>query len=41
MQTVSLGKTGIQLSAIVMAELDRIGRTVTDHLDDNPMLWDF
>ena len=24
-----------------MAELDRIGRTVTDGLDPNPMLWDF
>ena len=29
------------LDEAVMAELDRIGRTVTDHLDDNPMLWDF
>ncbi|CAM2069439.1 Aldo/keto reductase [Sulfidibacter corallicola] len=23
------------------AEVDRIGRTVTDHLDDNPLLWNF
>lgn len=24
-----------------LAEIDNIGRTVTDHLDDNPILWDF
>jgi len=28
------------LDEVVLAELDRLGRTVTDHLDDNPMLWD-
>jgi myo-inositol catabolism protein IolS len=31
----------LALDAVVMAELDRIGRKVTDHLDDNPVLWDF
>ena len=24
-----------------LAEMDTIGRTVTDHLDDNPILWSF
>ena len=28
-----------QLSADELDELDRIGRTVTDHLDDDPVLW--
>jgi aryl-alcohol dehydrogenase-like predicted oxidoreductase len=31
----------IQLSAEELSELDAIGRTVTDHLDDNPVMWDF
>jgi aryl-alcohol dehydrogenase-like predicted oxidoreductase len=31
----------LALDAAVMAELDHIGRTVTDHLDENPMLWNF
>jgi aryl-alcohol dehydrogenase-like predicted oxidoreductase len=31
----------IQLSADELSELDAIGRTVTDHLDDNPVMWDF
>jgi aryl-alcohol dehydrogenase-like predicted oxidoreductase len=31
----------IQLSAEELSELDTIGRTVTDHLDDNPVMWDF
>jgi myo-inositol catabolism protein IolS len=31
----------IQLSAADLAEIDAIGRTVTDRIDDNPMLWDF
>lgn len=31
----------LALDAPTLAELDRIGRTVTDHLDDNPMLWEF
>lgn len=31
----------IQLSAADLAEMDTIGRIVTDHLDDNPILWDF
>jgi aryl-alcohol dehydrogenase-like predicted oxidoreductase len=24
-----------------LEEIDRIGRTVTDHLDDNPVMWEF
>jgi aryl-alcohol dehydrogenase-like predicted oxidoreductase len=31
----------LQLSEDELAELDAIGRTVTDHLDDNPVMWDF
>ena len=31
----------IQLSASDLEEMDRIGRTVTDRLDDNPVQWDF
>jgi aryl-alcohol dehydrogenase-like predicted oxidoreductase len=31
----------IQLSADELSEMDTIGRTVTDHLDDNPVMWDF
>jgi myo-inositol catabolism protein IolS len=31
----------IQLSAADLAEIDAIGRTVTDRIDDNPLLWDF
>jgi aryl-alcohol dehydrogenase-like predicted oxidoreductase len=31
----------ISLTADEMAEMDAIGRTVTDHLDDNPVLWNF
>ncbi len=27
------------LSSEELAEIDRIGRTVTDHLDDNPIMW--
>ncbi|MDA8141304.1 MAG: aldo/keto reductase [Desulfobacteraceae bacterium] len=30
----------IKLSADDVAAMDRIGRKVTDHLDDNPVLWD-
>jgi myo-inositol catabolism protein IolS len=29
----------ILLSSEELAEIDRIGRTVTDHLDDNPIMW--
>jgi len=32
---------GIQLSADELSELDAIGRAVTDHLDDNPVMWNF
>ncbi|MEE4358447.1 MAG: aldo/keto reductase [Desulfococcaceae bacterium] len=32
---------GSTLSAEDMEEMDSIGRSVTDHLDDNPVLWDF
>ncbi len=31
----------IQLSADDLQEIDAIGRTVTDHLDDNPVMWNF
>ncbi len=33
--------TNIQLSAEDLQEIDAIGRTVTDHLDDNPVMWNF
>jgi aryl-alcohol dehydrogenase-like predicted oxidoreductase len=31
----------VRLSSEELAEMDSIGRTVTDHLDDNPVLWEF
>ena len=31
----------LRLTPSELAELDRIGRRVTDHLGDNPLLWDF
>ncbi|HLO47200.1 MAG TPA: aldo/keto reductase [Kamptonema sp.] len=31
----------IKLSADELKEIDAIGRTVTDHLDKNPVMWDF
>jgi len=31
----------IQLSESDLTEIDAIGRTVTDHLDDNPVMWTF
>jgi aryl-alcohol dehydrogenase-like predicted oxidoreductase len=31
----------IQLLVEDLEEIDRIGRTVTDHLDDNPVMWEF
>lgn len=31
----------IQLSATDLAEIEAIGRTVTDRLDDNPVMWNF
>lgn len=31
----------IRLSAEDLAEMDAIGRTVTHHLDDNPIMWEF
>ncbi|UCH23835.1 MAG: aldo/keto reductase [Deltaproteobacteria bacterium] len=31
----------IKLSKDELAEMDAIGRGVTDHLDDNPVMWDF
>ena len=30
---------GVVFSAAELAEIDRIGRTVTDHLDEDPVLW--
>jgi myo-inositol catabolism protein IolS len=32
---------GIQLSASDLAEMDEIGRTVTDRLEDSPLMWNF
>jgi aryl-alcohol dehydrogenase-like predicted oxidoreductase len=31
----------VQLSPEDLVEIDTIGRTVTDHLDDNPVMWEF
>ena len=31
----------VRLSATDLAQIDAIGRTVTDELDDNPVMWDF
>lgn len=31
----------IQLSSDEIAEIDSIGRTVTDHLDENPVMWNW
>jgi aryl-alcohol dehydrogenase-like predicted oxidoreductase len=31
----------ISLTATELSRMDDIGRTVTDHLDDNPIMWDF
>jgi len=31
----------IEVSSADLEEIDRIGRTVTDHLDDNPVMWEF
>jgi myo-inositol catabolism protein IolS len=31
----------LQLSESDLAEIDQIGRSVTDHLDDNPVMWNF
>jgi len=31
----------INLSPEDLAKIDKIGRTVTDHLDDSPVMWDF
>lgn len=33
--------TNIILASDVLDTIDSIGRTVTDHLDDNPMMWTF
>ncbi len=33
--------SAIELSKEDMAEIDAIGRTVSDHLDDNPVLWEW
>lgn len=35
------GAADITLSPEVLAEMDRIGRTVTDRLDANPVMWKF
>lgn len=31
----------VQLSQAELAEIDAIGRTVTDHFDDNPLMWEW
>lgn len=31
----------VELSPTDLEEIDRVGRTVTDHLDDNPVMWKF
>ncbi|MGL4881483.1 MAG: aldo/keto reductase, partial [Waterburya sp.] len=31
----------LKLSVDELQEIDRIGRQVTDHLDDNPVMWDW
>ncbi len=31
----------VKLSEADLKEIDAIGRTVTDHLDDNPVMWNF
>jgi myo-inositol catabolism protein IolS len=31
----------VKLSAAELAEIDAIGRIVTDHLDDNPVMWEW
>ena len=31
----------VQLSPDELKEIDAIGRIVTDHLDDNPVMWNF
>lgn len=32
---------GVRLDAADLAEIDAIGRTVTDRLEDNPVMWEF
>lgn len=31
----------VELSSEALAQIDRIGRTVTDRLDENPVMWEF
>jgi myo-inositol catabolism protein IolS len=41
-QAISNAEAGnVNLSAEDLAEIDSIGRTVTDHLDDEPVMWNF
>ncbi|NEO32478.1 MAG: aldo/keto reductase [Symploca sp. SIO3C6] len=41
-QAIDNAKAGeVKLSAEELQEIDMIGRIVTDHLDDNPVMWDF
>ncbi len=39
--TANAAAAEIRLSEEDLAEMDRIGRTVTDRLDDNPVMWQF
>jgi myo-inositol catabolism protein IolS len=41
-QSVENAKAGdVKLSPEELAEIDAIGRTVTDHLDDSPLMWNW
>lgn len=41
-QAIANAEAGnIKISTEDLAEIDTIGRTVTDNLDDNPVMWDF
>jgi aryl-alcohol dehydrogenase-like predicted oxidoreductase len=39
--TQNAAAASVQLSPEELAEIDAIGRTVTDHLDDSPILWNW
>ena len=38
-QATANAKAAVQLSPEDLQEIDTIGRIVTDHLDDNPVMW--
>lgn len=39
--TANAGSAEVRLNAEEIAEIDAIGRTVTDRLDENPVMWEF